>query len=155
MPLKALIAALLMGLAACAEPGPAAPVTVPESPGSSDLTPTTRPAAPPTGSPEPAPTTSTTPVTGEVPEDLLAAILADLSTRTGEAPQAMSVVTAESVVWPDGSLGCPRPGDIYQPAPTPGYRVVVESEGDTHDYRLTDAGFFFVCPPLGSLIEKP
>jgi hypothetical protein len=96
---------------------------------------------------------STAGLTGEVPAALLAAVLADVSARTGVAPDAATIVTAESTTWPDGSLGCPRPGETHRPVPTPGYRVVVEVAGDVYDYHLTAAGLLRLCaspgPPSG------
>lgn len=48
---------------------------------------------------------------------------------------AIRVVSAEEVVWNDGSLGCPEPGMMYTMALVPGYRVVLEAEGRTYNYH--------------------
>ncbi|MEN8239843.1 MAG: hypothetical protein ABFR53_11670, partial [Actinomycetota bacterium] len=44
---------------------------------------------------------------------LVAVAVADLATQRGVVPSRIAVVSAESVVWPDGSLGCPIPGMRY------------------------------------------
>lgn len=85
------------------------------------------------------------PVTGEVPEELLNAIRADLQKRLGIDTANLKTVRAESVNWNDGSLGCPKPGQVYTQAITPGYRVVFEVDGTNYDYRASRNGFFMLC----------
>jgi hypothetical protein len=84
-------------------------------------------------------------VMNEIPVDLLEEIVADLMGRTGAARSAVGVLRSEQVVWPDGSLGCPQPGQLYTQALVNGYRVVLEQGGDRYDYRVTDRGYFFLC----------
>ena len=97
---------------------------------------------------------SNAPVTGEVPEPVLQAIQQQLATDVpGVDLSAATVVTAEAVEWPDGSLGCPEPGMFYTQAITPGYKVVISVGGVEYDYRATDAGQARLCQdpgPLGS-----
>lgn len=111
-------------------------------------------AAPPAASPtlRPAPTnlpalvpTPEPPIVGPVPPELLQAIIADLTGRTGANPADVTVIQAEAVEWPDGSLGCPKPGEAYLQVITPGYKVVLELAGKQHDYRANERGFFFEC----------
>lgn len=85
-----------------------------------------------------APTSA--PVTGEVPAAVMTAVLADLSTKTGKDASTATVVTAEAVTWPDGSLGCPQPGVMYTQMVQPGYQVVLELDGTTYDYRVAGEG---------------
>ena len=46
-------------------------------------------------------------------EEIVQAARTDAARRTGLAPEALELVSAESVTWPDGSLGCPQPGLLY------------------------------------------
>jgi len=94
---------------------------------------------------ERVPATPSAPVTGEVPEGLLAAILDDLVARAGLQREAVQIVEAEAVVWSDGSLGCPQPGMMYTQALVEGYRVVLEVDGKQYDYHASDRGTFFLC----------
>lgn len=112
----------------------------------------------------PLPAQGTAPVTGEVPQALLQAIMADLSARTGVAPAAMAVVRAESVVWGDGSLGCPEPGMMYTQALVDGYWVVLKVNAREYDYRASQTGYFRLCEgkgggpvvgPAGEPVESP
>ena len=96
---------------------------------------------------QPLPTVEPSASTGEVPADLLAAIIADLATRARVDQQAVAVVRAEAVIWNDGSLGCPQPGVAYTQAPVSGYRVVLRAGSRNYDYRASSNGTFFVCEP--------
>jgi hypothetical protein len=84
-------------------------------------------------------------VVGEVPDSVLLAIRTDLAKKLDADPAVFQVVSARSVTWNDGSLGCPRPGEAYTQALVPGYQVVLEYGGNTYDYRAAENGFFFLC----------
>lgn len=57
----------------------------------------------------------------------------------------VAVVTDETVVWPDGSLGCPEPEMVYTMATVPGRLVVLESGGLEYTYHSALEGGFFLC----------
>lgn len=80
-----------------------------------------------------------------VTQETLGAIFADLAGRVAAAPASFSVVTAEAVSWPDGSLGCPQPGMMYPQVITEGFRVVVEADGAEYAYHGDDRGQFVYC----------
>ena len=86
-------------------------------------------------------------ITGEVPEPLLEAVVADAARRSGVAPDRIDVIRGEALVWSDGSLGCGRPDEVYTQAPVPGYRIVVDAGGGLLDYRATRQGAFRLCEP--------
>jgi hypothetical protein len=93
---------------------------------------------------ETAPATNA-PVTGEVPADVMAKASADLAARTGLDPSTFTVVRSEQVQWPDGSLGCPVPGQMYTQMVTPGYWIILEAGGTSYDYRATATGVVRRC----------
>lgn len=106
------------------------------------------------GSPRPLPSVSAPesvasdegePVTGEVPPDVLDAIVADAARQTGIGEDEIEVLRAESITWNDGSLGCPEPGMMYTQALVDGYRVVVDADGRELDYRVDSSGGFRIC----------
>lgn len=88
--------------------------------------------------------TSMAPI-GEVPADLLEAIVTDAVERAGVAPDEVTILTAESVTWSDGSLGCPEPGMMYTQALVPGYRVVVDAGGREMNFHASERGGFRFC----------
>lgn len=93
---------------------------------------------------------TTVPPTGfvDVPPGLVEAVLADAASRGGGSATLLS---SEAVTWPDGSLGCPKPGETYTQAPVSGYRLLVDAGGQTLDYRAASVSFFTLCesPVLG------
>ena len=93
--------------------------------------------------------TDSNPLVGEVPAKILDEIIADLIERTGFERQEIEFVRAESVVWNDGSLGCPKPGEFYIQVLMSGYWIVLDVDGEDYDYRANDSGYFFLCEGKG------
>jgi hypothetical protein len=63
----------------------------------------------------------------------------DLAERLGlplESTQVISVTTAQ---WPDASLGCAQPGEVYAQVITPGFLVWLVAQEQMYEYH-TDAG---------------
>ena len=98
-----------------------------------------------TKEPERVPGDTTPPVTGETPADLLAQIIADAAERAGVSDSDLTVIRDESVIWNDGSLGCPEPGVMYTQALVDGYWIVVAIGGIEYDYRVGAKGGFKLC----------
>lgn len=59
----------------------------------------------------------------------------DLVSVTNAAAGEITLISTEEVEWGDASLGCPEPDTMYAQIITPGYRIVLEVGGSTHDYR--------------------
>lgn len=148
------VVAVMAMIAGCAPSG-----AEPIAPSLPDEVPTSEPASAPEGTPavtesEPEEDSVSIDVnelgTGEVPGEIFEAILADLSARVTLRAEDLTVVTAESVVWADGSLGCPEPDMMYTMATVNGYHVVLETPDGTFDYRVTQNGSFRLCenPPF-------
>lgn len=107
------------------------------------------PDALPTGV-ERVPDSETSPegVVEPIPEELMTQILTNLQTQVGVsslAPEDYEIIRAEAVIWSDGSLGCPEPGMMYTQALVEGYHVIIEANGETWDYRLSQNGQVKLC----------
>lgn len=94
------------------------------------------------------------PVVGEVPDSILSAARADLAAKLNVAAGSIAVMESAAVVWSDGSLGCPRPGQMYTQALVPGYRIILEHEDQQYDYRATEHGYILLCE-LPTLPQRP
>ncbi len=70
-------------------------------------------------------------------DSLVAQARTDLATRLGVAAGSIIVKSAEMVEWPDGSLGCPRPGLMYTQMVTPGVLIVLQVNGKDYEYHGT------------------
>src|SRR5262249_19296919 len=64
----------------------------------------------------------------------LAPLVAAIAKELGVSEDAVHVVSAEKKTWPDRSLGCPKPGQMYAQVLTPGYLVVVEVNGTSSEF---------------------
>jgi hypothetical protein len=94
------------------------------------------------------------PVVGEIPDSILSAARADLAAKLDVAAESIMVRESAAVVWNDGALGCPRPGQVYTQALEPGYRLILEHEGRQYDYRATEHGYLLLCE-LPTLPQRP
>ena len=117
--------------------------------------------SPPDISPDPSPTDETSepaPPMADISEAGIAALVARAAAESGVAIDEVRVVTAEEVTWPDGSLGCPQPGMAYTQALVPGYRVVVEVNGEELHFHAAQRGEFRLCddpqPPVGGTVDR-
>lgn len=80
-----------------------------------------------------------------LPASITDPVVADAAARLGVDPSAVKIVTAEARTYGDGSLGCPRPGEMYTQAVVDGYQVIVEVDGSRLDYRGSGPGRFRIC----------
>ena len=79
--------------------------------------------------------------------------ISEAARRTKSDASTLTVVMAEAVTWPDGSLGCPQPGMAYSQALVPGYRMRIAVGNETLEYHGSARGQPFFCP--ASRITKP
>src|SRR5213082_2217990 len=84
---------------------------------------------------------------GQVPKGILDPILKEAATLAKVDREQLVIARAESVVWKDGSLGCPEPGMMYTQALVNGYWVVIDAAGQRYDFRVASGGSFRLCPP--------
>jgi len=59
----------------------------------------------------------------------------DLASRMTISPDDIVVMQAVSVVWPDGSLGCPQSGMEYTQVTVDGFHILLQASGTTHSYH--------------------
>jgi hypothetical protein len=83
---------------------------------------------------------------GSAPSEMIDAMRGDAATRAGVAVSAVRIESAQSVTWPDASLGCPRPGMLYPQVLVPGWRVLLVAAGKTYSYHAGRRGNWAWCP---------
>ena len=84
------------------------------------------------------PTPSSVPVPGEATA-VVDAAMTDAATHLSLSRDQLRVEQVEARQWPDSSLGCPQPGQLYSQIVTPGYLLVITSAtGQRLEYH-TDA----------------
>ncbi len=103
---------------------------------------------------------TTTPAGGPTIEPGLnsrvAIAVADLSGRIGVSESEIEVISAQPVVWPDASLGCPQPGMQYAQVATDGALIELGSQGTTYSYHMGGSTYEpFLCEsPSGTIPPK-
>lgn len=76
---------------------------------------------------------------------IIDAALLDLTTHLGVEAEAITVVEAKAVQWPDGSLGCPEEGMSYTQAIVDGHQVLLGVDDRVYDYHAGSDGVVFLC----------
>jgi len=79
-------------------------------------------------------------------KSMIEAALADAARRTRLDASTLKVASAERVTWPDGALGCPKPGMSYTQALVPGYRIRIQAGKELLDYHAGIRGKPVLCP---------
>jgi len=67
--------------------------------------------------------------------DLVALARLHLAQRLGVSIDAISTALVESVTWPDACLAIRVKGSFCAQVPTPGYRILLQSQGTTYEYH--------------------
>jgi hypothetical protein len=113
-----LAAATLVLVAACSQHAARPPATAPS----------------PSAGPPPGDTSSRMHVDPAL-QSFVDRAVADLARRRDADPAEITVLEASAVVWPDGSLGCPRPGMEYTQVMHEGVRIRLQLGGRTYAYH--------------------
>ena len=74
----------------------------------------------------------------------------DLSSQIQVAREAVVVVSAETMVWPDGSLGCPEPGRSYTQVQVEGYLIRLLANDLIYNYHGGGSRQPFLCQVPGA-----
>ena len=118
-----------------------------------DSRPAPRTIAPPTRIPNPEDTTmlpeGRAVPTSAIPREVRRAVVADAARRFKVAESAVVLTRAEQLDWPDGSLGCPEPGQVYTRARVPGFRVVAKTTEGEMLYHTDTHGTARNCALIG------
>ena len=76
----------------------------------------------------------------------VALAVADLAERLGVPESEIEVISAQPVVWPDSSLGCPEPGMQYAQVATDGALIELRFDGTTYSYHMGGSTYEpFLC----------
>lgn len=78
-------------------------------------------------------------VTG-LPDDVETAVKEAVSAKADVAVREIEVVEAEQRDWPDACLGLAEEGEICAQVITPGWKVTVRADGETHVLHTNEDG---------------
>lgn len=73
--------------------------------------------------------------TSDARERLIERAIEEVREEVNAAASDVRVASVEQVEWRDASLGCPKPGQMYAQVITPGYKIVLEANGNTYEFH--------------------
>ncbi len=76
-----------------------------------------------------------------LPASITDPVVAEIARVAGVPVAEVTIISAEAVTFPDGSLGCPSPGMNYTQALVDGWKIVATAGGTTYDYRGSGSTF--------------
>ena len=89
-------------------------------------------------------------------QNLIEMIKTDLASRQSISVDEIIVTETIAAEWSDSSLDCPQPGMEYLQVITPGYKIVLQVNGQTYEYHTNRDAYFVYCekqiPPI---LPKP
>jgi len=88
-------------------------------------------------------------------QSLIDVAIADLMKRLSVTQDAIEVVSAQSVVWPDSSLGCPQPGMAYLQVPEDGALIVLQVNEINYEYHNGGSRGLFLCEKIYTDPDPP
>lgn len=68
-----------------------------------------------------------------------------LANELGIDVDSIKITSVQQVQWRDSSLGCPRPGQNYLMVITPGYRIILEANGEQFEFHSDMQGNMVQC----------
>lgn len=81
-----------------------------------------------------------------IAESMIAQTRRDAATRLGVPGDQLRLASVLAIVWPDASVGCPKPDGVYDSSSTPGYRIVYRAGGNQLIYHTSVRDSVF-CQP--------
>ncbi len=69
----------------------------------------------------------------------------DLGQRLGLSIDEITILEIEPVTWPDASLGCGQPEEVYAQVLTPGFFVRLEAKGRQYLYHTDQSSTVILC----------
>ena len=77
---------------------------------------------------------------GPIIDGIVSQVKNDLAQKTGVSLDKINILEVDAVEWPDGSLGCGKPGNVYIQVIMPGFLISLEADGKIFSYHTDAAG---------------
>jgi hypothetical protein len=91
--------------------------------------------APPTSAPLPA-TPGGDGTSVRPPDALVTAAQQRLAQHLGVSADTLMLQSANHQEWPDGAIGCPKPGQLYPQVITPGFLLIFSNQSQSQTYEI-------------------
>ncbi len=80
-------------------------------------------------------------------ESVVQKAVSQLAALTRLQPEAVEVLEVTKIIWPDASLGCPKPGMVYAQVQQEGLLIRLQAAGRIYSYHSGPDGKPFLCTP--------
>jgi hypothetical protein len=84
---------------------------------------------------------------GELPPQAVLEAISQVSQELNVSVDEIEVLDFEEVDWPDACLGIPQEDQVCAQVITPGFRVVLEANGQQYEFRSNQDGTLVVQVP--------
>ncbi len=135
---RIVIGLLLLALTACGGTSPSTG-TSSDSTGSAPAAGTSAPVASPASGDTPASANPGTDLMGDM-GDLEKNVIALLSTEINKPADSLTLQNKEEMEWPNGALGCAKPGMMYTEMIVPGYKLTYTDGSQTYTVHTNQMG---------------
>lgn len=71
--------------------------------------------------------------------------MGDAAVHLGVSQDQLRVESVQPEQWPDSSLGCPQPGEMYSQIVTPGFLIVITSGSKRLEYHTDGRSRVKLC----------
>jgi hypothetical protein len=78
-------------------------------------------------------------------EKVVQLAIEDLAEQLSVGTAEIRLISVEAMEWSDASLGCPQPEMMYAQVITPGYKIVLEAQGEQYEYHTDAATNVILC----------
>jgi len=78
-------------------------------------------------------------------QDVANQVMIALAEKLSIQKDQIALISVQSVVWSDSSLGCPQPDMNYLMVLTDGYRVVLAVDDEPYYYHANTKGYGVIC----------
>jgi hypothetical protein len=82
---------------------------------------------------------------GPIIDSIILNVKNDLAQKISISLDKITVLEVDAVEWPDGSLGCGKPGTEYVQVVTPGFRISLEANGSIFFYHTNASKQIILC----------
>ena len=79
------------------------------------------------------------------PQPAVDAAVQDAAGHLGVSPSQLHVDQVEPRQWPDASLGCPQPGQLYSQIVTPGFLILISMGSKQLEYHTDGRANVKLC----------
>jgi hypothetical protein len=88
-------------------------------------------------------------------ENIITQAKVDLAQQLTIDSKQIELVEVASITWPDGSLGCGKPGVEYLQVLIPGFKISLKADGQIYTYHTDTLNQIILCGEKLPIRSRP